>query len=417
MRSHLTAFGVGAGLSLLAAGAFLLFAPKIAAIDDEDGDGVHIVNIGKGDSGSFHLKDDAINLSADWKGDFEFAADGRSLTALKGSLEVTSKDDGEETRAVFKNDDGAVAVKYFKDDDLITNADAQSKAADLLQRFARSSGVNAGSRVKALITSGGKEAAIAEISQLLGSHAVGSYVEALAEQASLDDAAVMTLIEQVDELDSDYAKRSALSALLASPDLGDTPIEAIIAAASSIEGDHELRLIVEEIAGRKLSARNFSVATRLIDEIEGDHEVRLAVEALLESETIAPEDAAKAIDVAAKAIDGDYEIRLVIEAAGDKLNEPAIAAAALRALGAIEGGHEQRLAIEEIAGVLEEDSKHWLSLIEAVKTVNGDHEKRLTIEALDDEAPDRDDLHAALRKAAESIGSDHERRLAFETLE
>ena len=47
MRSHLTAFGVGAGLSLLAAGAFALIAPKIArGVDDGDGGhGLHLYQL------------------------------------------------------------------------------------------------------------------------------------------------------------------------------------------------------------------------------------------------------------------------------------------------------------------------------------------------------------------------------------
>lgn len=417
MRSHLTAFGIGAGLSLFAAGALALFAPKLANIDDE-GDGIHVVNIGKGDNGSFHLKDDASDLSADWKGDFEFAADGRSLTLLKGALDITSKANGVVSRAAFKKDGAAIVTKFYRDDDLVSDAaGAPREAADLLQLFARSSGVNADGRIKALIAAGGKEAAIAEIGDLRGSHAVGSYVESLATQAALTNDDILALIERVKDLDSDYAKRSALSALLAAPEIGDPAIEAIIGVARSIEGDHEIRLIIEDIAERPMSPKSFSIASRLLDEIEGDHEVRLAVEAMLESKSISADDAARAIDIGARLIDGDYEIRLVIEAAEERMNDAAVGAAAIRALSAIESGHERRLAIEEVAGALDEASTQWPALIAAGAAVSGDHEKRLTIEAIKGEAPDTDEIRAALRKAASEIGSEHERRLALESLE
>lgn len=417
MRSHLTAFGIGAGLSLLAAGAFALFAPEIAHGDD-DGEGVHIVNIGKGDNGSFHLKDEELNLSADWKGDFEFAADGRSLTALKGRLEIKLVENGKMRKAVFENKSGEIIADASIDDEKeLVLAEANRAAADLLQLFARASGVNAGGRVSAILASGGKVAAIAEIGQLVGSHAVGAYIEELAKRSSLTNEDVLLLAERVKGLDSDYAKRNALSALLSAPSLGDGALAAIVDVATTIEGDHELRLIIEDIADRKVSEKTFSVATHLLDEIDGDHEVRLAVEALLESENISGVDAARAIDLAIKSIEGDYEIRLVAEAAGERLNDGDVAAATLRAIGAIEGAHERRLAIEEFAGSIEEESGQWLALVEAAKGVDGDHERRLVVETLYGEAPARDDIRAALRKIAESIGSDHERRLALEAIE
>jgi hypothetical protein len=416
MRSHLTAFGLGAGLSLIAAGALAVFAPKLAAFGDEE-DGVHVVNIGKGGNGSFHLKDETRDLAAEWKGDFEFAADGRSLTSLKKSLEILTKRDGDELKAVFTNADGAARAAYFKNDDEISGPDGAAGAADLLQRFARSSGVNAGGRVKAMLASGGKEAAIAEIGLLEGAHATGAYIEELSGQAKLTDDDVFLLTDRIKSLDSDYAKRSALSALLTAQQLSDAAVAGIIDVARTIEGDHEVRLIVEDLAEKEISARNFSIATQLIDEIEGDHEIRLAVSALLESENLRGADAARALDVAAKVIGGDHELRLVLEAADGRLEDDDVGAAGLRLIAAIEGAHERRLAIEEFADALDGPSPHWLPLIEAATRADSDHERRLTLEAIRGAAPETDEIRAALKKAAGSIASDHERRLALEAVE
>ncbi len=417
MRSHLTAFGVGAALSLVAAGAFALIAPRIAAADD-DGDGVRIINTGDGGSGSFHLKDDALNIAAEWKRDFSFAADGRSLTALDGKLEVVSKENGVERKAVFAVKSGAIAASFFRDDAAVpAGPDADREAGDLLQLFARSSGVNADSRVKALIAAGGKAAVMDEIGKLVGDHAAGAYIEALAGAAALTDDDVRVLAERVIGLDSDYAKRTALAALLDTRTLSEAATRSILDAAKTIEGDHELRLIVDDLAGKEMSARNFSVAATLIGEIEGDHEVRLAVGALLENEGLADADAARAIDAAAAAIEGDHELRLVIDAADDRLRGDDVGAAGLRAIDRIDGAHERRLAIESFAGALDENAVHWLALIEAAKAVDSDHERRLTLEAIGSEAPRTDEIRAALRKTAQTIESDHDRRLALEALE
>ncbi|MEK7265640.1 MAG: hypothetical protein AAB227_06030 [Pseudomonadota bacterium] len=417
MRSLLTAFGVGAGLSLLAAGAFALIAPKVIA-HHEDDYGVHVINIGDGDRGSFHLKDEGLDVSAEWKGDFALAGDGRSLSSLKESFEVTSKQAGVTRKAIFTRKGETISAETFVEDRAEPAGAASEKTAgDLLQLFARSSGVGAETRVKAMLASGGKSAVIDEIGKLEGSHSIGAYIEALAGATTLAPEDIKALTAEISGIDSDYAKRSAISALLTTQQLDDASIADIMTVAKSIEGDHELRLIIEELAEKPLNDRNYAVAASLIDEIEGDHEIRLAVASLLESDDQSDANIARSLEIAAKAIEGDYELRLAIEAAGDRVTGPKAGAAALLAIAKIEGGHERRLAIEEVAGELDGASPHWLPLVEAAATVEGDYERRLAIEAVKSDAPETDEIHAALRKAAETIGSDHERRLALEATE
>ncbi len=416
MRSHLTAFGVGAGFSLLAAGVFTLVAPRIAKAH-EDGDGFHIINIGGGDSGSFHLKDDGLNVSAEWKGDFSFADDGRSLTALKRKLEITSKDKGVERKAVFESANGVIGATVTVDDHVLPHGpEADKAAADLLQLFARSSGVNAEDRVKAMLASGGKAAVIDEIAQLAGSHAIGAYIEALAGAAPLTSADVRTLAARIKGLDSDYSKRSAITGLLRTEDLDDAAIADILEVAKTIEGDHELRLIIDDLSDKAMSGRNFGVAVSLIGEIEDDHEIRLAVSSLLENDHLRDADVARALEVAAQRIEGDYELRLAIEAAGSRVSKADVSAAAIAAIGSIESAHDRRLVVEAVAGEFDESSTHWLALIAATTGIDSDHERRLALEALASEAPETDDVRTALRKAAQSIESDHERSLAMEAI-
>lgn len=416
MRSHYAAFGVGAGLSLLAAGVFALIAPRVIQAE-QDADGVHVVNIHEGDSGSFQLKDDDRNISAEWKGEFAFAADGRALASLKRRLEITSKEGGVVRKAVFTSEDDAIAVKAYKDDQALDPGEAADReAADLLQLFARASGVGAKDRVAAMIAAGGKARVLEEISALVGEHAVGAYVEALAEATALSDDDVRAIASRAKALESDYAKRKALAALLVSQELSDAAVAEIVEAAKSIEGDHELRLIVEDLADGELSGNAFAAATALVEEIDGDHEVRLAASALLESAALGAGDAARLLEIAAAAIDGDHEMRLVVEAAESRLKEPAVASAALAAIAAIEGAHEKRLAMEGAAAAFD-DAGPWPALIGMAASVGGDHDRRLAIEALAAEAPKTDEIRAALRKAADSIGSDHDRQLALEAVE
>lgn len=415
MKSHLTAFGLGAGLVLLAAGVLTVVGPRFIEIDDDD-DGVSVVNFDDGDSGSFQLKEGGLALAAKWKGVFEFSADARSLTALDRSLEVEVKDGSVLRRAVFEAADGKVKVSAFENDQPISGAAGDAEAAELLQLFARSSGVNAEQRLKAIIASGGKTAAVTEIGALTSGHAAGAYISALAQLATLDDADIANLSQRVAVQKSDYAKRRALTALLEHQKLSDAGLQEVLAAAKTIGGDHEVRLIVEALAENKMSPVNAAAVTALLADIESDHEVRLAAEALIQGKALKPTDAAQAAATSLAAIEGDYEKRLVIEAAAERLHDDVMAAALIEGADGIRGAHERRLAIEKISENISEASAFWPALIALVKGVDGDHERRLAVEALASHAPKTAELRAVLGEVAASISSDHDRRLAEDAL-
>ncbi len=418
MRSHLTAFGIGAGLAIVCAAALGLFAPKFMdKINDDDADGVHVINIGDDKSGSFHLREDGLNISAEWKGDFVFAADGRSLSSLDNRLEVRAKAADGEQKAVFTKRDGAIAAAYSVDGTPVEGEAGANGAAGLLQLFARTTSVNVDERVKAMLASGGKDRVLAEIGELKGGHALGAYIAALAAGSGLTGDEVKLLAGKVRGVKSDYAKRVALAALLGAPNLDDAATSEILDVAKTIEGDHELRLIVEELAERNLDARNFAVAAALIGDIESDHEVRLAVEALLESEHVDDATAAEALKIAASSIEGDYELRLAVEAAEERLDARAVADAALGAIGSIEGDHERRLAIELIASSLGAESPAWLSLVDLTAGIEDSRERRLAIEAISSAASADEAVRVALRKAASALDDQNERRLALDAVE
>lgn len=416
MRSHLTAFGIGAGLALLGVGAIVIAGPRFIDVDAEEG--VSISNVSNGSSGSFQISEEGVKFSAKWRGEFAFKPDGRALQRLDESLEIERREGADTARVVYQLSDGAIKATVYRDGkEAPTGADADREAGDLLQRFARSSGVQAEERLKAIIAEGGKAAALAEIEALTSGHAVASYIEALAATVRLTDADVALLAGRAAKLESDYSKRVALAALLGGEGLSGAAVADIVKAAETIEGDHELRLIVEALAEKKAASAALAAAPALIARIEGDHETRLAVTALLESEGVAGADAAKALETAVGKLQSDHELRLIVEAATEKVNDPVVAAAAVGAVGAIDSAHDRRLAIEALAEALPEASEQWLALIKLAGAVDGDHDRRLAIETLAEKAPKTDAIAAALKQAAESIGSDHDRRLALEALE
>lgn len=416
MRSHLTAFGLGAGLVLIAGGVLAIVGPRFIEIDGAPKEGVSVVNFGDGDSGSFQLKDGQLAVAAKWKGDFAFAGDGRSLTSLDRLLQVEVKEGDEVRKATFEFRDDKIVIAATRNDKTLAGAEAETEASALLQTFARTSSVNAEERLKAIIAGGGKAAAFEEIGALTGGHASGAYIGALATLATLDDDEIARLTAMIAAFKSDYAKRQSLVALLENQTLSERGFEAVVDAARSIGSDHEVRLIVEALAGRALSAANAEAATALLAAIESDHEIRLAAEALIENSAVPNAAAARAVAAALDAIKSDYEKRLVIEAAAGRLGDPEIAAAAIAGAGAVKGAYDRRLVISTIAENLGPATPSWTALVLIARGVDGDHDRRLAVEALAATAPKDEAVRAALADVAASIGSDHDRRLAQDAL-
>jgi hypothetical protein len=417
MRSLLSAFGLGAGLALLGLGAVIIAGPRFIDVDSDGDAGVMISTIGDQSSGSFQISEGGVRFSAKWRGEFGLSADARALLKLEDHLEVERREGALSSKAVFEKSDSGIKVVLYRDGKAAPAGGASdNEAGDLLQRFARASGVNADERLKAIIADGGKAAALAEIETLSSGHAVASYVEALSKIVTLTDADIATLAARVGKLESDYSKRLALSSMLVGAKPGDAALADVIAVAKTIEGDHELRLIVETLAEQKASAANLAAATALIAEIESDHETRLAVTAILESAALSAADAATAIDAAIGKIDSDHELRLIVETAAEKAASPEVAAAATRMIDAIESDHDRRLAIESLADALPAQSGAWPALVNSVKGIDSDHDRRLAIETLAAKAPDSADIADGLKKSAEAIGSDHDRRLALDAL-
>lgn len=416
MRSHLTAIGTGLGLAALAAIALAVAGSGKFEVVDEDGDGassLNVVSLGGDDRGTFRFRHEGLDLTAQWKGDFAFAADGRSLTSIDGDLEIEKKQGGVTRRAVYKGAGAAIDVTYAVDG---KEAPAEG-AGELLLEFARRSGVNAEARAKALIAAGGVKAALDEIDAASEGRGAGAYIEAIAREATLSESDLARLIARIAKIDGDYQKRTAIAAILKNQDVSAASSAALLEIARAIDGDHEKRLVIEALAEKeKLGALGGDFAVGLIADIDGDHEIRLATEALLDADSVGSDAAAALVTAALTAMEGDYESRLVVERAAAR-GDDAVAAAAISGLAGIEGAHEKRLAIEAIAEKLPDGSAGWPALIAAVEAISGDHDRRLAIEALYDDMPATDDLRARLKAVAEKIGSDHDRRLALDAME
>ncbi len=391
--SHFSAAGVGvalAGLSLV-----LLYSGLVVFGADRDGDSFVQINGDK--SLEFALRHDGRALSAKWRGDFDLAADARSLERLDGRIEIdTVVDGGEKQRLVIKGDGAPNDVSFTVDGEEMAAGDARDAAiGDLLQAAVRASGVKAADRVNAILAAGGFAAVRAEIKAIETDNARRRYIEASAAHDDLAAEDIATLADEIARLDSDYDRRAALSALAGHRALNADAAARLVTAAQAIDSDYEKRRIIEAFAARKRT----DVRT---PDGEGDG----VVDAFPEADLITLFDG----------VDSGYELRLAAEALfeNDVLSDQAFATA-LKRLERVESSYDKRLAAISAAGYAASEAR-LTPLLSLVRVIDDERDRRLALEAAATNIPATDEARAAFRRAAASIDDVEERKRALEAL-
>lgn len=387
------------------------------SVDSEDGSSIrHVVN---GERGEFRLKDDERILSAKWRGDFDLAATGDAIAALEDTLEIELEENGAVARAVLETKADAIETRYFLDgEEQPEGAQTDAAIAELVVAFMRASGVKAEARVEALIAAGGTNAVLAEIGDMDNDNAIQRYAVALSRQAEMSDAEVGALAQTLKTVESDGEVQQALSAIIENQTVSAEVAPLLLDAARGIEGDHDMRKLLETFAEGPLNAEAADLAIDLYARIDGDYDLRKAAEALLENDALTDAQAARILATAADRIDGDHDMRLVLSETALRFSETAAFTEAwLAGFDALQSSNEQRLSIEEAAEG-DHPAAAWAALIERTEAIGSDHDRRLAMQAIAERIDASDQaLAAAYRAAAEGIGSDHDRRRALEALE
>ncbi|MGF1544833.1 MAG: hypothetical protein ACFB00_10080 [Parvularculaceae bacterium] len=382
MRSHFSAAAVGLGL------AMLVIVPTFLGLAAVGRDGAALVSFAKEpNAGEFERRREGQKLSAKWRGEFNVAADGRSLTALDGRFEVTRNSDGMEVRLVLKGDGAPDEAEVFVDGDAQPiGPEREALIGDLIQEALRASGLKAGERVAAMLSESGPDRVLDEIDALAGDHAKRAYIEALAEHKALTPAKLEALAAKVKALESDFERRSAIEALIAHASANERAVSTLIASAREVESDFEKREIIVA-AARALVGPDDRLAMNddlfaLFDALESDFEMRFAAEALFRIDGLTTPSIVRVAQTLASRLDSDFETRLAVEAAA------------------------------RFAGRDDEARDALFALVDAI---DSDFERRQALEALAPFMSSKDD-RAAYERAAANIDSAFERKQALEAL-
>ncbi len=359
-------------------------------IDFDADDSRTVAFVREGDQGAFRYRGDALEVEAEWRGDFTLNAEGDDVASLDGKLWIALERDARSEKAIFEPRRDGVRRRYFRDGEEAEGAEAEAGAAAAFATFMRVSGVQADQRVRAILDSAGAGAALAEIAALESDLAVRRYVLALNDLHELSGADIAALSDILRRMENDQDLRLTLSGLLETDGIGAPAVRSLLEAARGMESAHDIRKLIESAAAGPLDDAGMAQVIRLYGRIDGDHDLRKAAEALLESGALTPDQRALALAAAAGRIDGDRDMRVLLEtAAPDLPASGALVDAWFDGFAGIDTSRDQRLALEAIANGAAASPALAAAYRKAAAAIDDRRDREGALDALDLAAAER----------------------------
>ena len=210
-------------------------------------------------------------------GDVEFSSDFADVARMgrNALLRIEEEDGGTERRLdVTAGADGRPTYQFRVDGrDQAFDEEARVWYQAMLLQVFRRGGFMAEERVAALLRSGGVPAVMQELEVLSSDHVFAAYASALLEQADLDDADAVGLVDRARQrVDSDHYLSSILEAMAARHLDSPAVLDAFIEGSRTIESDHyRAQVLGRALEGRDLAREQVASLLASAGEMESDH--------------------------------------------------------------------------------------------------------------------------------------------------
>ena len=345
-----------------------------------------IVSDDKSMVGNWNYKSDrGARLSSHGKVRYSANLDDIESLSPDGWVEVEDRREGKWHKAAFRNRAGGIERRYQVEGvEHPWDASARAWLAGFLVELDRGSGALVEERFPRLLSEGGPDRVLREVSVMTSDYGRGVYLRRLAA-ADLDDATVRRAVAQAGrEIGSDYELTQTLIAVAEHHALDDAATRsAYLEASNSLQSDYEHgRALHALIQRRDLSPALVDGAIASAARMESDYEQAQFMIALAEKGHVTG-PAQGAYIRATHSMDSDYEKG--------------------RVLSTLLAG--SRLASESVGHVLL-----------ATEKFQSDYERANVLVRLAESAPMSDAQRAAFVESTKGMSSDHERQRALAAL-
>lgn len=400
--------------------AALLVLPGIAITTQAAGSrastSVHIDSDNGRERVSYSSERTGRELSIKMDGKIEFAADESDVIVMDDDADLSIEEtvDGVTREITFESKGGKIEREYRVDGDVRElDADGRAWLARTLPAIFRDTGIHAEARGKRLLAAGGPDALLDEVEKIESDYARRRYLDVLFGNVQLDDAQLDRALQQAAKIESDFELRHALQAAFTTQTLSDASLAALLRAGSAIDSDFESAelLVALGVSRRPLDGNALAAWKQMRGNIDGAFEQRRVLEALLDSGNAGPAELALVLD-GARDIDGDFEKGQVLERTAPLLKgAPDAIAAYLRAADTIDGSFERSQALLALLRNEQLDVAGATAALDTIAGIDGDFETAKTLEALAQVMPSDAAVIARYRAVAADLG-DFERKSA-----
>lgn len=327
------------------------------------------------------IERDDCRLEIDAAGDLRFSDDDQDIVGISSSgyLEIEERSGGERRRLeVRPSDDGGLQRRWFINGSASQyDSEARAWLAGILPTLFRETGINAESRARRILASGGVDGLLEEIALIGSDHVARRYFTVLLNEAELKGDALRRILRQAgDEIGSDHELAQLLMAIADRQPFDEAAQIAYVEAARSLGSDHEMGRVLTAVLSRSdLSPQASAALLDAAQSIGSDHELARVLIGLEQTRPVTP-DLEPAFFRTAVTIGSDFEERQVLSAVVGKGDlQPESLNRVLEAALNIGSDHEMGQLLTRIAELYGVPETIRPAFLRAVDTIGSRHER------------------------------------------
>jgi hypothetical protein len=394
---------------------------------------------------------DDCRVDVEIEGDVTFFDDdsGVARMARDALFEVEERIGRVSRRARFHGESaGGMERRFWVDgDEVAWGTEADRWLAQILPELFRQTTINAEARVRRMVAAGGPDRVFAEVAAIRSSHVSAHYLGILMDEVALDDADYARIIEVAGGIDSDHTAGELLFAVidraglrpafqepmlraaeslgsdhqksrvlekLLEADLSETQLNAVVASSQTIESDHNLSMVLVEVARQgRLAGLDRGAFLDALATIQSDHATGVVVDAFLDADALDGVEIMRVLEMA-EAIGSDHERATVLGTLVERHDlEPAEVSRFLEVASAMRSDHQTATTLMRLAEAQDLVGGDIAQVLESSRGIGSDHQRASVMMTLAGRYPIEGEALGLYRELADGLSrSQRDRALA-----
>ena len=331
--------------------------------------------------------DDGLRRRLEVRGKVEFNDDYTDVKDVSedGLVKIEETRNGQSRRYEVKREAGQLTRAYYLNGSKQQlDAAAQTWIAQLVLTAVRQGGIDAERRVQTILSRNGVKGVLQEIDQIDSDYAKRRYFYALVKHGNLSETALRdTLTQAARQIKSDYEQAQLLIGVAPVLANKEGAMPAFFQAVTSIQSDYEHSRVLKSLLNRVNTSRELLVQVAAsTKDISSDYEKAGVLKSVA---AVYLDDAAlhQVFFQTVGTISSDYEHRRVLSALvkTKNLSESALTQMLDSAAG-ISSDYEKATFLLEASNVYTGDSRLRNAFLKAVETIKSEYERGRVLSAL-----------------------------------